>query len=313
MPDIALDIVPDKAQAHGKPSCAGARPQACNPIIEVSPTWPERFMSMRNAHSGSDVRRSVGRAVVAKKARGAKRPSTTLAELKAALAREEELRREKRELLHHQVLLAREFEHRLVNGLQMVVSLLSMQSRAATTPEVASQLQTAADRVAAFGRVHRQLHLLDHQKSVELKQYLQGLCDDLAGLLLRDGSGRAVVVTGTDVKVPSALGIPLGFIVNELITNAAKFARGDITVHVESSADALSLSVADDGPGLPPGFDPAASKGLGMKIIQSLVRQNGGMLNFARGGDGRGTRTTVTFPLPSHAGSGRRGTRSGLV
>ena len=270
-------------------------------------------MSMRNALGGRGLQRSTQSVVAAKKARGSKRPSTTLAELKAALAREDELRREKRELLQHQVLLAQEFEHRLVNGLQMVVSLLSMQSRTATTPEVASQLKTAAGRVAAFGRVHRQLHLLDHQKSVELKQYLQGLCDDLAGLLFRDGAGRAVVVTGTDVRVPTALGIPLGFIVNELITNAAKFARGDITVHVGTSADALSLLVADNGPGLPAGFDPAASKGLGMKIIRSLVRQNGGVLQFVPGDDGRGTRTTVTFaPLP-HAGSGRRSMRSSLV
>jgi two-component sensor histidine kinase len=270
-------------------------------------------MSIHSAHSGSGFQRPIRRAVAAKKARGSKRPSTTLAELKAALVREEELRREKRELLQRQGLLAREFEHRLVNGLQMVVSLLSMQSRTATTPEVSAQLETAAGRVAAFGRVHRQLHLLDHQKSVELKQYLQGLCDDLAGLLFRGGAGRAVVVTGTDVKVPTALGIPLGFIVNELITNAAKFARGDITVHVGTSADALSLSVADDGPGLPAGFDPAASKGLGMKIIRSLVRRNGGVLQFVAGDDGRGTRTTVTFTPPPHAGSGRRGMRSGLV
>ena len=274
--------------------------------------WPGRFMSIHSTRGGSGFQHATRRAVAPKKARGSKRPSTTLAELKAALVREEELRREKRELLQRQGLLAQEFEHRLVNGLQMVVSLLSMQSRTATTAEVASQLTTAAGRVAAFGRVHRQLHLLDHQKSVELKQYLQGLCDDLAGLLFRDGAARAVVVTGADVKVPTALGIPLGFIVNELITNAAKFAGGHITVHVGTSADALSLSVADDGPGLPAGFDPAASKGLGMKIIRSLVRQNGGVLQFVPGDDGRGTRTTVTF-APAHAGSGRRSTRSGPV
>ncbi|MEA3022669.1 MAG: two-component system, sensor histidine kinase PdtaS, partial [Alphaproteobacteria bacterium] len=88
-------------------------------------------------------------------------------------------------------------------------------------------------------------------------------------------------------------------IVNELITNSAKYAKGDITVRVERSATALSLSVADDGPGLPGAFDPASSKGLGMKIIQSLVRQNGGVLQFAPGDDGRGTRTTVAFTPPS--------------
>jgi two-component sensor histidine kinase len=263
---------------------------------------PAGFMRIRNARTESGFQRSSRRAVARKKARGSKRPAMAPAELKAALAREEALRREKRALLQRQNLLTQEFEHRLVNSLQMIVSLLSLQGRAATTPEVTAQLKIAADRVAAFGRVHRQLHHLDRQKSVELKQYLQGLCDDLAGLLFQDGAGRAVVVTGAEVKLPTALGIPLGFVVNELITNSAKYAQGDITVSVETSATALSLSVADEGPGLPTGFDPAKSKGLGMKIVQALVRQNGGVLQFAHGHGGRGARTTVVFAPPPRAG-----------
>jgi two-component sensor histidine kinase len=259
-------------------------------------------MRIRNARIESGLQRSSRHVVARKKARGSKRPAMAMAELKAALAREETLRREKRALLQRQNLLTQEFEHRLVNSLQMIVSLLSLQSRAATTPEVTAQLKIAAGRVAAFGRVHRRLHHLDHQKSMDLKQYLQGLCEDLAGLLFQDGTGRAVVVTGAEVTLPTALGIPLGFIVNELITNSAKYAKGDIAVRVETSATALSLSVSDDGPGLPAGFDPASSKGLGMKIIQALVRQNGGVLQLAHGDGGRGTRTTVAFAPPPRAG-----------
>ena len=87
--------------------------------------------------------------------------------------RERELLREKSALLQRQDMLAQEFEHRLLNSLQVIVSLLSLQSRAATTVETAAQLSIAAERVAAFGRVHRRLHLLDHQKSVGFKPYLQ--------------------------------------------------------------------------------------------------------------------------------------------
>jgi two-component sensor histidine kinase len=97
----------------------------------------------------------------------------TKVELAAALLRERELLREKSALLQHQDMLAQEFEHRLLNSLQVIVSLLSLQSRAATTVEAAAQLSIAAERVAAFGRVHRRLHLLDHQKSVGFKPYLQ--------------------------------------------------------------------------------------------------------------------------------------------
>ncbi len=224
-----------------------------------------------------------------------KKCAATKCELIAALVREAELLREKSDLLQHQDMLAQEFEHRLVNSLQLIVSLLSLQSRAATTIEAAAQLTIAAGRVAAFGRVHRRLHLLDHRKSVEFMQYLQHLCDDLSDLLFPEGAGRSVVVAGTNVKLPTELGIPLGFIVSELITNASKYAKGNITVQIERSAAAHLLSVSDGGPGLPADFNPANSKGLGMKIIQTLVKQIGGRLQFAPGDDGRGTRVTVAF------------------
>lgn len=217
-----------------------------------------------------------------------------MAELRAVQAREKELLREKADLLERQDLLAREFEHRLINSLQLISSLLSMQSRAAKSVDAAAQLEIAAGRVGAFGRVHRRLHLLDHKKSVDFKQYLQDLCGDLSSLLLQ-GAARAVVVTGADVKLSTALGIPLGFIVTELITNSVKYAEGDISVRLETFASAYTLSVADDGPGLPTTFDPTRGRGLGMKIVRSLVEQIGGTLQFAHGARGRGTVIAVAF------------------
>jgi len=251
-------------------------------------------MAIPIAATRSESRRS-NRRVASRKTRGWTDHAATKAALTAALVREAKLLCEKSELLRRQDMLAREFEHRLVNSLQLIVSLLSLQSRAATTVEAAAQLTIAAERVAAFGRVHRRLHLLDHQKSVEFKLYLQHLCDDLADLLFPQGAGRAVVVAGTNVKFPAALGIPLGFIVSELITNSSKHATGDITVRIERSAIAHLLSVSDGGPGLPAEFSPASSKGLGMKIIQALVKQIGGTLQFSPGDDGCGTRVTVAF------------------
>jgi len=216
--------------------------------------------------------------------------------LKESLAREKVLLREKRDLSLRQVMLTQEFEHRLINSLQLIVSLLSLQSRAATTPEAAAQLTIAARRVGALGRVHSRLHLLDHEDTVEFKQYLQQLCGDLSDLLMQEGAGQAIVVEGADCEMPTSLGIPLGFIVNELVTNSAKYAQGQITVRVEAtSLPCHALSVSDDGPGLPPGFDPAKSKGLGMKIVLSLVKQIGGELHIHPGDNGRGTSFTVTF------------------
>jgi two-component system, sensor histidine kinase PdtaS len=224
-----------------------------------------------------------------------KRSDALTAELQAALAREEILLREKRDLSQRQAMLAQEFEHRLINGLQLIVSLLSLQSRKAA-PEAAAQLTIAANRVASLGRVHRQLHLLDHQDHVEFKDYLQGLCEDLADLLLQERTGCAITVEGAKVEIPTAFAIPIGFIVNELITNCAKYAEGNITVRLETtSPNNHSLSVLDHGPGLQAGFDPTKSKGLGMKIVLALVKQIGGELHILPSDNGRGACFTITF------------------
>jgi two-component sensor histidine kinase len=218
--------------------------------------------------------------------------------LDAALAREETLRRENDELLQHRGLLAQEFEHRLSNGLQMIASLLTLQSRT-TTPDAAKQLAIAARRVVALGRVHQRLHLLDHQERVEFKGYLQHLCGDLSGLLFQEGHGHAIVVEGTEVAISTMVAIPLGFIVNELVTNSAKYTQGDITVRFETTSPAChSLSVLDNGPGLPTGFDPARSKGLGMKIVLALVKQIGGTLHVLSGDTGYGACMTIRFGSP---------------
>jgi two-component sensor histidine kinase len=226
-------------------------------------------------------------------------------ELRAALAREQVLLREKHDLSQRQIMLAQEFEHRLINGLQLIVSLLSMQSRTATTPEAAAQLMSAARRVAALGRVHRRLHLLDHQDCVDFKNYLEQLCEDLSELLIQQGADHAIVVEAANAEIPTVLAIPLGFIVNELITNAAKYARGSIIVRFETSASACHLlSVLDDGPGLPAGFYPEKSKGLGMKIVLALVKQIGGELHISPGNDGRGARFAVEFHSPRSGTNG---------
>jgi two-component system, sensor histidine kinase PdtaS len=223
-------------------------------------------------------------------------------ELQAARAREAALRQEMSELAQRQVMLAQEFEHRLINSLQVISSLLSLQSRAAKTSEAADQLTIAATRVAALGRVHRRLHLLDHQDRVELKRYLEHLGEDLSRLLCEESGDCAILVEGANAEIPTVIAIPLGFIVNELITNSAKYAKGTITVRFETTASGChSLSVSDGGPGLPAGFDPGDSKGLGMKIVAALVKQIGGELHISAGDKGRGARFTVAFSSASGA------------
>jgi two-component sensor histidine kinase len=218
------------------------------------------------------------------------------AALQAALAREQALRLERSELLRRQDCLMQEFEHRLGNSLQLVAGMLTLQGCTAATAEAAAQLSAASRRVNAIKTVHSRLHAFDRQERVEFRNYLEGLCGDLSGLLFHDPSSRAIIVQSAELEMPTTLGVPLGFIVAELITNACKHTKGDIAVRLEPAPlESHSLSVLDDGPGLPADFDPASSAGLGMKIILLLVKQIGGDLNVFPGDGGRGARFTITF------------------
>jgi two-component sensor histidine kinase len=217
-------------------------------------------------------------------------------ELRKSVIREDALLREKEDLIQQKDILSKESEHRLLNGLQLITSLLSIQSRAIKNPEAAAQLTNAANRVAAIERVHRLLHSLDNVKSVEFKQYLKSLCHDLSGMVSNDNPESTLVVEGIELRIPTRKGIPLGLIASELITNSIKYAKGTITVRLETAVgEGYVLSVTDDGPGLPEGFNPAGMNGLGMKLISSLISQIDGQLLLSRGENGNGTRITVLF------------------
>ena len=148
------------------------------------------------------------------------------------------LLRQKDELIQQQELFSKESDHRLLNDLQMIVSLLSLQSRASANAEAASQLAAAADRIATIGRIHRRLHYCDGVQTVAFKQFLEDLCRDFSSMLSSDQRPeRDIVVEGIEVKLPTVTAIPLGFIVNELITNAAKYGKGRITVRLEPNPE----------------------------------------------------------------------------
>lgn len=216
--------------------------------------------------------------------------------LRDALAESEARLRQKDELIQKQELLSRESDHRLMNDLQMTISLLSLQSRSATNAEAAAQLADAANRVSMIARIHHRLHSYDGVQVIEFRKFLDDFARDFSAMLSSDERLEQVSVEGVEINLPATTAIPLGFIVSELVTNAAKYGKGRIAIGLRPDlAHGYALSVSNDGPALPEGFDPAASKGLGMKIIQSFARQIGGELRIGRGNDGQGARFTVLF------------------
>ncbi len=218
-------------------------------------------------------------------------------QLREVIALDESLLCQKDETIQNQALLSSESDHRLLNDLQMIVSLLTLQSRATANAEAASQLAAAADRIAMIGRIHRRLHSFEGATTVAFKKFLEDLCSDFSSLMPSGQRGeRDIAVEGAEIELPNATCRPLGFIANELITNAAKYGKGPITVRLEQNLERrYALSVSNDGPALPEGFDPAARKGLGMKIVRSFVERLGGELSVGRGDKDQGARFTVLF------------------
>jgi len=215
--------------------------------------------------------------------------------LRQAIARGAALLSQKDELIQQQAVLIQESDHRLLNSVQLIVSLLSLQRRATENAQVASQLAAAADCISTIGRIHRRLHSSNGVQTFAIKKYLEDFCQDFSMMLSSD---RAVVVHGIEIKLPAVTAIPLGFIASELITNAAKYGTGRITVGIElepNSGRGYALSVSNEGPVLPEEFDPAARKGLGMRIVWSLVERIGGELRIGRGDKNQGARFTVLF------------------
>lgn len=179
-----------------------------------------------------------------------------------------------------------ELNHRVKNNLALVSAMLTMQARSAGSQEVRDQLVAAVDRVQTIADVHTSLYRSGRKDDVDFAPYLAALCERLTRSLL-DRERISLVLEADPVVLPLDQAIPLGVVVNELVTNAAKHAypppaAGVITVRLESKADGLRLSVADSGPGLT--GEPSPS-GLGMRIVRSLVRQLGALLSVeSRGG-----------------------------
>jgi len=202
------------------------------------------------------------------------------------------------EALKHQALLTREMSHRVKNSLTSVVGLLRVQARSAQSKDVENALQDASLRVSTIAEVHDHLWRSSHVGYVELADFMTELCKKLRG-----NTGRHTLHCHADPMLLSAdHAIPLGLLINELVTNAVKYAYPDGSGEIEVSArevdGRLHVEVSDHGAGLPEGFDidqPRAS--LGFKVVTGMVRQLQGHLTLAK--DRKGTRFLLDLPILS--------------
>ena len=190
-------------------------------------------------------------------------------------------RAQRETLLRDKDLLMQEVHHRVRNSLFLVQALLRQQIRAASRPEVRDELDQAIRRVSSIAAVHRQLYSGGSLGRIVAGEYLGSLLRDMGA----SSAGRDIRLEAPpELSWSADRATTCGLVVTELVINALKYGRGTVAVRVEPGADeADSIVVEDEGPGPPAGFDPAASTGLGMRILRGLLRGGGLELDRSAG------------------------------
>jgi two-component sensor histidine kinase len=191
-------------------------------------------------------------------------------------------------------LLLKEVNHRVNNSLALVVSMLHLKS-ATVDDAVKVHLDEASNRITAIARAHQRLYQTEMFEKIELGPYLEDICqsfsDSLPDCLL-------YVDVKAGIEVPPDQAIPVALFVNELITNSAKYGhtsrKCEVWINVARDVGKITVSVRDQGIGLPLGFEPTSQKGLGMRLVSAFAGQLGGILEIRR--HDPGVEFVLTFP-----------------
>ena len=195
---------------------------------------------------------------------------------------------EKTTLLNEKEVLLKEVHHRVKNNLQVVSSLLNLQSAKISDPGTKDILRESQNRVRTMALIHEKLYQSTDLAQIDFSSYLKSLVNYLAQSYRGKSDKVAIQVDAQNVMLDIDTALPCGLIVNELVSNSLKYAFPDdrpghikLTCH-QTSGKNFTLTISDDGIGLPAGFDITKNPSLGLKLVISLVNQLEGKLDLYR-------------------------------
>jgi len=182
----------------------------------------------------------------------------------------------KDDLVREKAVLLQEVQHRVANSLQIIASVLLQSARNVQSEETRNHLHDAHNRVMSIATVQKQL-AASRVGSVELAPYFTQLCQSLGASMIRDHNRQSIEVSADKSTVDADVSVSLGLIVTELVINALKHAftehsEGKILVDYHSKGPNWTLSVSDNGLGMPP-ESARAPAGLGTSIVEALAHQ----------------------------------------
>lgn len=196
--------------------------------------------------------------------------------------------------------LVLEANHRVANSLQIVSSFIQIQANAVATPEARTALKDTRQRVQTISRLHRRLYTSEDIESVELQEYLATVLTDIQDAWSTDAAPREIRFSAEPLRLPTDQAVSVGVVVNELVSNACKYAyrdeeAGEIRVAMTRGDDAFHIAIEDDGVGFDGDAAPKGT-GVGTKLVDAMARSLSASVDYATD---HGTRILLTVPYTS--------------
>ncbi len=203
--------------------------------------------------------------------------------------------------------LLKEIHHRVKNNLQIISSLLNLQSRHAADGPAREMFKESRGRVKSMALIHEQLYESEDLARINSANYIQRLTADLFRSYKLNSNDVALSLNVSDVLLDVDAAIPCGLIINELVSNSLQHAfpagrKGEICVDLNAiEHDELALTVSDNGVGLPESLDFRRSESLGLQLVNTLAEQLKGTIEHT---SNHGAEFKVTFPRESDSATG---------
>ncbi len=200
--------------------------------------------------------------------------------------------------LKEKEVLLKEIHHRVKNNLQIISSLLKLQSRSTNNIQTLEMFKESQSRIRAMALIHEKLYQSNDLSKVNFAEYIGNLAANLFRSYELSSRSIQPIVNVEDIFLEIDVAVPCGLIINELVSNSLKYAfpsgsSGEIRIELYAdNSGELTLNVSDNGVGLPKDLDVNNLNSLGLQLVNSLVEQLGGTVKLNRDG---GTEFTITF------------------
>ena len=199
--------------------------------------------------------------------------------------------------LKEKEIMLKEIHHRVKNNMQIINSMLKMQSRFITDPKTLSIFKESQNRVKSMALIHEKLYVSENLSDIDFKNYIHQLIKYLIMSYRINSNNIVFIVDIGDVTIDIENAVPCGLIINELISNSLKYAfpdnrTGEIFISVSTDEEKYILTLKNDGIDFPKDIDTDNTKTLGLRLVNALVKQLNGTLTINKTG---GVEFIITF------------------